>query len=104
MRRGPPEKVLYWILGAFLFSGCTTTHTTRTYADPSIGTKKILSMAVLPVRNAPIAQAESIRMNREIAQAVQRKNPSLGILGPVEAIEKLNEHHLVADYDREEPH
>lgn len=80
--------------------GCTTTHETRTYSDPSVGTKTISSMAVLPVRNAPIAQAESIRMNREIAQTVQRKNPNLTVLGPVESVEKLNELNLVDDYDR----
>ena len=100
MKHGSLERLVTLTATACFLSGCTTSHTTRTYSDPSMGTKAIISMAILPVRNAPIAQAESIRMNRELAQTVQRKNPSLQILGPVEAIEKLNEKNLVDDYDR----
>jgi hypothetical protein len=86
-------------LGFFL-TGCASTKTTvRSYTDPAVGTRVITSLAILPVRNAPIAQSESIRMNREIAQTVQRQNPSLRILGPVEAIQALNASNLVADYD-----
>ena len=83
-----------------LLTSCGPTHQTRTYTAPSIGTKMISSLAILPVRNAPIAQSESIQMNRELTQAVQRKNPTLSILGPVEAVERLNEQNLVEDYDR----
>jgi hypothetical protein len=99
MRKDLKRVACISFLAVFIPS-CTTSHDTRTYADPSLGTKIISSMAVLPVRNAPIAQSESIRMNRELAQTVQRKNPALRVLGPVEAVEKLNELHLVDDYDR----
>ena len=94
-------RLTFGLLVAFCASsGCTTTHNTRTYTDPSIGTKKISSLAILPVLNAPLAQSESIRMNRELAQAVSRRNPSLQILGPAESVEKLNSSGLVEDYDR----
>jgi len=99
MRRVLLGKFAFLIISVASLSSCTT-HDTRTYTDPSIGTRTILSIAILPVRNAPIAQSESIRMNRDIAQTVQRKNPGLHVLGPVEAVEKLNELHLVDDYDR----
>lgn len=80
---------------------CTSTNTSvRTYTDPSVGTTTIGSLAVLPVRNAPVAQSESIRLNREIAQTVQRQNPSLKITGPVESIQLLNDAGLVDKYDR----
>lgn len=80
--------------------GCASSKTTvRSYTDPTAGTRRLSAMAVLPMRNAAIAQAEGIRMNREIAQTVQRQNPQLKVLGPLEAVQLLNQHNLVGDYD-----
>jgi hypothetical protein len=85
---------------AVLITGCESTSTrVRSYSDPAVGNRVIASLAILPVRNAPIAQSESIRMNREITQTVQRQNPNLRIVGPVESIQALNAKNLVADYD-----
>ncbi len=92
------------LLAALSFAyvpGCAVTSTkVRTYTDPSVGSQSISSLAILPVRNAPIAQEASIRMNRDIAQTVQRQNPNLKILGPVESIQTLNDAGLVDAYDR----
>lgn len=93
----------FGLLSFLLVVGCTprgTRDATRTYTDPSLGTRIISSIALFPVRNAPIAESESIRMNREIVQTVQRKNPGLKIIEPVEVVETLNKMHLVDDYDR----
>ena len=96
----PKQIRLLAAFGFLVLLAACTSHETRTYSAPSVGTKLISSLAILPVRNAPIAQSESIQMNRELTQAVQRKNPTLSILGPVEAVERLNEQNLVEDYDR----
>lgn len=84
-----------------LLTGCATSSThSRSYTDPTVGSRIISSLAILPIRNAPIAQSESIRLNREIAQTVQRQNSGLRVIGPVEAVDALNKAGLVDDYDR----
>jgi|SRR5450755_208090 hypothetical protein len=80
-------------------AGCSSS-AIRTYSDPAMGVRTIGTIAVLPLQNAPFANGESIRVNREVAQTVSRANPGIVIVGPVEAVQKLNEHNLVDDYDR----
>ncbi|MGH9369255.1 MAG: hypothetical protein ACRD3M_16460 [Thermoanaerobaculia bacterium] len=93
------KKLISLFLLACLY-GCASSKTTvRSYTDPTAGTRRLSAIAVLPMRNAAVAQAESIRMNREVAQTVQRQNPQLKVLGPVEAVQLLNQHNLVAEYD-----
>lgn len=93
---------VFGLLLSVLGVGCTrgTRETTRTYTDPSLGTRIISSIALFPVRNAAIAESESVRMNREIVRALQSKNPGLKIIEPMMVVEMLNKMHLVDDYDR----
>lgn len=90
-------------LGAlpFLLMTACSSHpyeTTRTYTDPSLAARHVSAIALFPVREAPIAESESIEMNRQIVEALEHKNPGLRVVGPPEVVETLNRKHLVEDY------
>lgn len=81
-----------------LFS-CTTTRV-RTYQDPSLSTTPLSSVAVLPLQNIRLGPQIAIDLNRGIVQALSRSNPTLKIMGPAEAQDKLSSAGLIETYSQ----
>jgi hypothetical protein len=89
------------VLSLVLVGGCTREmhETTRTYTDPSLATRTVSAIALFPVRDALIAESQSVDMNRRLVDALQRKNPKVRVIEPRDVIAILNGKHLVDDYD-----
>lgn len=73
---------------------------TQNYQDPSLMNYKISTIAVLPIRNSYISLTESKEINRYFMTGVSRKISKFKIIGPDEAIEKMNKDSLVERYFR----
>lgn len=92
---------LAWVIPplAVLAAGCGTSKASiNTYADPSADFTTIQSISVFPMRNTSFAPAEARVMNRRITQVIAQRNPTVEILGPAEANDRLNDHGLADDY------
>jgi hypothetical protein len=68
--------------------------------EPSLRAGVIKSIAVLPMRNIRLSPDELREINRGMVTALQTQNPQLSILGPGEAVAKLNEANLAATYSK----
>jgi len=71
---------------------------TQNYQDPTLTNYKINTIAVLPIRNSYISLGDSKEINRYFMTGVSRKGLKYKIIGPDEAIEKLNKDSLVDIY------
>jgi len=89
-------KARFLIFGLTLFLlGCATSKATiDSYLDPNYSADNIKKIAVFPLRNARLAPSEALQTNREISQAIQRKNSSIQIIGSSESVDILNENGL----------
>jgi len=82
-------------------TGCTTPKATiDSYLDPGYARGTITKLAIFPIRNAELSPAESQQVNREIAMGIARKDSSIVIVGPTEAVRLLNEHDLANTWAR----
>lgn len=68
------------------------------YNAPNFSGARIDSVAVFPIRNASAAPSEAQQLNRRISQAVNKKSPTVGIVGPSVSVERLNENNLADDW------
>jgi hypothetical protein len=80
------------IILALVLSSCASSNAIiNTYVDPNFSGDDIKKIAIFPIRNVRLAPSEAIQLNRDISQAINRRNPDIEILNAVEAIEILNE-------------
>jgi hypothetical protein len=94
-------KACLYILAALVISGCATSKATiDSYVDPNFSTGSVKNIAVFPLRNARLAPSEALQLNRDITQAINRKNPAIQITGAAEAIEILNEKGLAEQWTK----
>jgi len=77
--------------------GCSSA-TLKSFVNPSIDPESIQSVAIFPIRNIRLLTDEARELNRSITQAFHDCNPTVEILGPSEAIDKLNDADLAAEY------
>jgi hypothetical protein len=88
-------KTYFLVLAALVFSGCTTSRATiDTYVDPNFSAASVKKIAVFPLRNARLAPSEALQVNREITQAINKRNPAIQIISAAEAVEILNDNGL----------
>jgi hypothetical protein len=83
-------KKLFVVFVLVLVGCVTSTATIDSYTDPNFSAVNIKSMTVFPLRNARLAPSEALQINREITQAINKKNPANKIIGSSEAVEILN--------------
>ena len=84
-------RARFLIFIGLIFSGCaTSTATIDSYIEPNFSTATVKTIAVFPLRNARLAPSEALQINREITQAINRKNPAVQIVSASEAVEILN--------------
>lgn len=81
------------ILGASLSLSACATHraTIDTFTDASMTSGQVECIAVFPIRNTRVAPSQSQTTNRKITQAVHSSNPDLAVVGPAEAVSRLND-------------
>lgn len=92
-------NVLLISFGFFIFASCGGSGTdTQNYQDPALSKYKISKIAVLPIRNSYLGLNESRDVNRYFMTGVSRKISKFTVIGPDEAIEKLNQDSLVEKY------
>jgi|TergutMp193P3_1026864.scaffolds.fasta_scaffold56987_2 hypothetical protein len=88
-------RLIVWLLAFLALSGCATSRATiDSYIDPNFSAASVKSIAVFPLRNARLAPSEALQINREITQAINRRNPAIKIIGAAEAVDVLNQHGL----------
>jgi hypothetical protein len=88
-------KVWFLALTTLVFLGCATSGATiDSYIDPNFSPEGAKGIAIFPLRNARLAPNEALQINREIIQTINRKNPTLKIIGASEAVEILNDKNL----------
>ncbi|MDR0690443.1 MAG: hypothetical protein LBG08_09325 [Spirochaetaceae bacterium] len=92
-------KIRHLAFVALVFSSCATSRATiDSYIDPNFSAESVKKIAVFPLRNARLAPSEALQINREIIQAINRKNPALQIIGASEAVEILNDKGLAEQW------
>ena len=92
-----------WLLAflALVLSGCATSRATiDSYIDPNFSSSSVKSIAVFPLRNARLAPSEALQINREITQAINRRNSAIKIIGASEAVDILNEKGLADKWSK----
>lgn len=95
------QKILSPVLFMFLITtvGCASSGASISqFSAADFSGESIDSVAVFPIRNASAAPAEAQQMNRRISQEVSRKSASVAIVGPAEAIKRLNDNNLADDW------
>lgn len=66
--------------------------------EPSLRSGSIKTIGVFPMRNVRLSPDELREVNRGMVEGFQKQNPQLAILGPGEAVTKLNEANLAEVY------
>ena len=66
--------------------------------DPSLRANAVKSIGVFPIRNVRLSPDELREINKGMVTGFQTQNPHLAILGPGEAVTKLNEADLAETY------
>lgn len=97
MKQSTSANLLTVAIMLFIIFGCSKT-SVKFFTDPSLSSTAIKSIAVFPMRNTAFSPGETMDMNRSMTQGVQRKNPSLKIVGPSEANTKINDAGLADQY------
>jgi hypothetical protein len=84
------------VSGTCLFlSGCAALSANiKSYVDPGFTGATIHRLVVFPIRNRLLTAIEAQQLNRDLAKAISRKEPSILIVGSVQAFKLLNENGL----------
>jgi len=90
---------LFVILGSASLVGCTTTGA-NTFADPSLATTRVGSVAILPLQNTRLGPAIALDVNRGVVQGLSARNPGVRLMGPAETQEKLGAAGLIETYSQ----
>ncbi len=96
------KKIFYSIFSLLLFfnfvscggSGASS----ENYQDPSYHNYTIKKVAVLPIRNSYLNIGETQKINRNFITSLTRKIKTFDVVGPEDAIDKLNQDTLTAKY------
>ena len=90
---------LFTFVLLFIISSCGGSGTdTQNYQDPALMNYKINTVAVLPMRNSYFGLSETKEVNRYFMTGISRKVTGYTIIGPDDAIEKINKDSLVEQY------
>jgi PBP1b-binding outer membrane lipoprotein LpoB len=94
-------KAWFLVLAALFLSGCATSRATiDSYVDPNFSAASVKKIAIFPLRNARFAPSEALQLNREMTQAINRKNPAVQIISAAEAVNILNKKGLAEKWAR----
>lgn len=89
------------IFAAGLGVACAThTASVRSYTDPGAQPGTVRTLAVFPIRNAPLAPGDAQQMNRSVSAELARLHPNVRITGPAEVVRILNEVDLAKEWAR----
>jgi hypothetical protein len=78
------------LLSAFLIGCATSSSSINTYIDPDYNGANIQRLAIFPIKSTYLTPSESQQLHRDLSQAINKKKPSLVILGSAEANDILN--------------
>ncbi|HMS68316.1 MAG TPA: hypothetical protein PKD18_09260 [Saprospiraceae bacterium] len=99
------KSILFFLVPMLIFVGCSTSKV-KTYADPTLTTGNIKSVALFPLRNsfaqttASLSTGDIMEINKMFQSEFINKNPNAKILNAVESRDLLNDKNLVSDYDK----
>ena len=79
-------------------AGCVATAHVSTYVDPDFGSRPVRSVAVLPLENGRLGPQIAANINGGILQGIGRRNPSLVLVGPRDAQERISDGGLIEAY------
>ena len=82
---------------ALFLTGCQSAKL-DSYVDANYSAKQIQRVVVLPMSNTTLSAGQANELSRSFAQSLQRKNPSLVIIGAGEAVQKINNANLADDW------
>ena len=84
---------------AVMFTGCVVNKgTINSYIEPTYNHGGIKTIAMFPIRNAKFAPSEARQINKELIQAMNKKNPQVKIISPSEALRVINDAGLASDW------
>jgi len=87
------------VFSVFIHTSCGGSGAeSQNYQDPTLETYNIKTIAILPIRNSYLNIGDAKEINRHFMSGLSRVNKKYVLIGPDEAIEKMNKDSLVEKY------